>query len=249
LAIPSLLRDSGSGGLAFRPTLVSFAVHAAILAVAVAIGAGAAPRRRAEGVRVTFYDEPPEPTPAVEGGGGSPTPIAAPPAPPEPRRVAVRRVVEPLLPDEAPESAAPEATGNPYDAPLPPVPVFGAGEPGTGSGTGTGTGTGSGTGTGAGTGAALPVYLAPDMGRPRLVIGRHPTYPLAARREGIEADVVVRIEIEVDGQVGEVRVLRGHPLLDEEVVRTVRRWRYAPATHHGHPVSVYVIQRIEFDLE
>jgi protein TonB len=249
LAIPSLLRDSATGGLAFRPTLVSFAIHAAILAVAVAIGAGATPRRRDEGVRVTFYDEPQAVFPAPGGGGGSGTPIDAPP-PPEPRRVVPRRVIEPLLPDEEPTSAAPVASGNPYDAPLPPTPVFGT-ETGTGGGqgTGTGTGTGAGTGPGVGTASVRPVYLAPDMTRPVLVSGAHPIYPLGARREGVEADVVVRIEIAADGRVGDVRVLRGHPLLDEEVVRAVRRWRWTPATHHGHPVSVYVIQRIEFDLE
>lgn len=250
MAPPSLLRDSGSGGLSYRPTLLSLAIHVAILATAVAIGAGAAPRRRTDRVRVTFYDE--EPPRAPEAPAPAPLPAVDAPASAAPGRArpGPRRVIEPLLPDEAPQTAAPEASDNPYDAPLPPVPIFGTSVPGapTGNGTGTGVGDGSGEGEGSGTGAG-PVYLSRDMDRPRLVSGAHPEYPLAARREGVEADVVVRIEIGLDGRVRDVRVLRGHPRLDEEVVRTVKSWRYSPATLHGRPLSVYVVQRIEFDLE
>jgi protein TonB len=76
--------------------------------------------------------------------------------------------------------------------------------------------------------------------------GRDPGYTRQAREARIQGDVVVRIEIARDGRVRDVVVLTGLPFLDDEVVRTVRRWRFSPPIVGGRPVSIYMIQRITF---
>jgi protein TonB len=97
--------------------------------------------------------------------------------------------------------------------------------------------------------APRPMYLSPEMSRPRRISGEQPGYTDQARRARVEGDVTVRIEIGPDGRVVEVRVLSGLALLDQEVVSKIRDWRFTPPTYRGQPVSVYLIQRITFRLE
>jgi protein TonB len=84
------------------------------------------------------------------------------------------------------------------------------------------------------------------MERPRRITGQDPTYTRQARQAHIEGEVVVRIEIARDGRVRDVTVLTGLPFLDEEVVRTVRRWRFSPPIVGGRRAAIYMIQRITF---
>jgi protein TonB len=125
---------------------------------------------------------------------------------------------------------------------------------GTGGGTGSGDGSGAGSGTGPGSGAGAgggtndaPVYFRAGMERPRLLAGQHPRYTRQAQLAGVEGSVVVRILIGRDGRVRDVHVLTSIPLLDDEVVHTINRWRYTPPVVEGRPVAMYMIQRIRFD--
>jgi protein TonB len=64
---------------------------------------------------------------------------------------------------------------------------------------------------------------------------------------------VVRLEGVVlpDGSVGDVRILRSlDPVfgLDEEAIKAAKRFRFAPGTRFGEPVSVLVTFEIEFTL-
>jgi protein TonB len=86
------------------------------------------------------------------------------------------------------------------------------------------------------------------MRRPRRLEGADPTYTRQARRLGIEGDVVVRLEIGADGRVRDIVVISGIPLLDDQVVRTLRRWRFSPPVVGGRRVPIYMIQRITFRL-
>lgn len=46
-----------------------------------------------------------------------------------------------------------------------------------------------------------------------------------------------------------VRVLRGHPLLDEAALQAVRRWAYVPTLLNGVPVPVVMTVTVNFRLE
>ncbi|UCE32104.1 MAG: TonB family protein, partial [Burkholderiales bacterium] len=68
-----------------------------------------------------------------------------------------------------------------------------------------------------------------------------PRYPAAARRMGDEGEVRLDVLIGADGSVKEVRLSAssGSPLLDEAAMRTVRTWRFKPATANGVPVEAW----------
>lgn len=245
MAPSSLVPPSASRGFSSRSTLLSLGIHAALLAVAVVLSAGVASRRDARKVKLTFYDK----------AGPEPRPVAAPAsaraaAPAPRRRFTARKVVTTAPP---PPPAEPSPYDTPFEAPAPCTgpdcggPTGGTGPPGS-TGTAIGTGTGTGTGTGPPPPPA-PMYLSSGMTRPRLLSGAQPQYTPQARRAGVEGEVVVRIEIGEDGRVREVKILRGLALLDQEVVRVVRTWRFSPTMHRGRPVSIYLVQRISFRLE
>ncbi len=79
---------------------------------------------------------------------------------------------------------------------------------------------------------------------------RPPRYPPEAVRKGIEGRILLQLEVLADGTVGEVTVVEssGSDLLDEEAIRKVRTWRFAPARCGGRPVVSRVLVPIRFEL-
>lgn len=66
-----------------------------------------------------------------------------------------------------------------------------------------------------------------------------PTYPEALACDGVGGQVVLQVEIGVDGRPASMRVLgsSGETELDEAAIAAVRGWEFAPATANGKPVS------------
>ena len=59
---------------------------------------------------------------------------------------------------------------------------------------------------------------------------------------------MVEALIDVNGRVGDVRILKSVPLLDAAAVDAVRTWRYAPTLLNGVPVSVLLTVTVSFTL-
>jgi len=57
-----------------------------------------------------------------------------------------------------------------------------------------------------------------------------PTYPEVARKFNVSGVVKVQVLIAPDGQVKDVKVIGGHPLLVSAVEETLKSWKYAPAS-------------------
>jgi TonB family protein len=72
--------------------------------------------------------------------------------------------------------------------------------------------------------------------------------PEAARLLGVEGAVRVEIVVDETGAVSEVTVLRSIPLLDEEAVRAVKQWRFAPTMVGGQAVPVRMEAVVNFSL-
>jgi TonB family protein len=86
-----------------------------------------------------------------------------------------------------------------------------------------------------------------DLREPAPYRRLRPAYTDAASRAEAEATVDALVEIDADGRVGRVRVVRWAGFgLDEEVVATVRRMHFRPAALEGEPVAVRVLLRYNF---
>lgn len=107
-----------------------------------------------------------------------------------------------------------------------------------------------GTGSpGAGTGGALS--NAQPVVPPRLVHYAKPAYPAAAREKGTEGTVVVRVLVDLAGNVAGADVYEssGSSLLDEAAIAAANRWEFLSAKDNlGKEMSCYVFIPISFDL-
>ena len=139
--------------------------------------------------------------------------------------------------------------------PGPPTPSLGSGRgggAGTGTGTGIGSGTGSGLGPGSGGGTGGGVYqLGSGVTTPVLVYQPQPKYTAEAMRARVQGNVLLSCVVRPDGSVSDIQVTRSLDRafgLDEEAIKTLRSWRFRPATLRGEPVAVRVDIEISFTI-
>ena len=90
-----------------------------------------------------------------------------------------------------------------------------------------------------------PDYKAAYLNNPR------PSYPMSARRMGWEGRVVLNVEVLATGYCGDVSVFQGsgHDVLDNAALRTVKGWRFVPASRAGRPVTQWFKVPIQFSLK
>jgi TonB family protein len=69
----------------------------------------------------------------------------------------------------------------------------------------------------------------------QLLSGNGPTYPAAARAQGVEGVVVVRYNVTVQGRVSNARVVSAEPvgIFDEAALVAVRSWVFNPPLVDG----------------
>lgn len=75
-----------------------------------------------------------------------------------------------------------------------------------------------------------------------------PEYPPVALAAGVEGVVIIEARVEADGRVGEMRILRSIPLLDQAALDAVRQWEFRPTLMNGQPVPVIMTITINFSL-
>jgi TonB family protein len=84
---------------------------------------------------------------------------------------------------------------------------------------------------------------------PRIVESTPAPYTEIARAKGVEGSVVLMVLVRRDGSVGAVTVSEGlEASLDESAVRTVKRWKFAPAMRNGRTVEVVLEIEVKFRL-
>jgi protein TonB len=86
---------------------------------------------------------------------------------------------------------------------------------------------------------------------PRLIKEVKPNYTGDAMRAKIQGVVTMAAVVMPDGSVGSVQITRSlDPTfgLDQEAIKTVKQWRFAPGTKLGQPVPVLVEIEMTFTL-
>lgn len=77
------------------------------------------------------------------------------------------------------------------------------------------------------------------------------SYPLAARRAGIQGRVLLNVEVLADGMSGQLQVHQssGYTVLDRAALNSVKTWRFVPARRAGRTVSEWFKIPIQFSLK
>jgi len=118
---------------------------------------------------------------------------------------------------------------------------------GSGSGGGNGSGTGTGNGSGDGSGDGGNIAAVP----PRVVSRTQPVYPRAARQQGIEGTVHMRLLVNSNGVVSEALVTdsSGNEELDAAAAAAAEKWQFIPAQNgFGQDIDCYANVAITFNL-
>ncbi|MCB2263159.1 MAG: energy transducer TonB [Candidatus Thiosymbion ectosymbiont of Robbea hypermnestra] len=78
-----------------------------------------------------------------------------------------------------------------------------------------------------------------------------PKYPGIARRRGQEGTVILKVLVDTRGQVGSLQVQKssGHRILDQQAMKTVRKWTFKPGNRGGRPSRMWVRVPIRFQLK
>jgi TonB family protein len=243
--------------------LLSLAIHAGVVAILFLLG-GYRPQQRVQLMPeqrvVRLLDPLLDHGHTGSSGGGNHSLTPASKGQPPPRRQfqaplqVAQSVRTPLLFEPAPslsvdvhfESHLPEF-GDPHGVPGPP-----SSGPGRGGGIGAGDGPGIGDDSGPGNGDGRPGNGTGGHGRltaPVLVWKVDPDYSDPARAAKIQGLVVLRVEIDRNGNIRDVRVDRGLGLgLDEKAAEAVRRWRFLPGTRNGRAVTTSAVVEVHFRL-
>ncbi len=117
----------------------------------------------------------------------------------------------------------------------------GAGGAGQGSGSGSaGFGQGNGAGTRAGqvSGDSTVLPFTDGMTRPTLLSKVDPQYTSEARNAGAQGTILTKCVITTVGSLQKCRILKGIPLMDQQVLSALAQWKYTPVLYQGKPTAV-----------
>ena len=96
--------------------------------------------------------------------------------------------------------------------------------------------------------AQAPIQLPPDSFPTLLVRKVAPHYPSLARQARIQGTVVLSIVINKDGEVRDVKLVSGHPMLSAAAIEAVKQWRYRPYISDDKPAEVETVVRVGFRM-
>ena len=75
-----------------------------------------------------------------------------------------------------------------------------------------------------------------------------PEYPAEAREQHIQGNVLLRVIVGKEGNVENVQLISGHPLLAAAAIDAVKQWKYRPYLLNGEPVEVQTQVLVNFTL-
>ena len=73
-----------------------------------------------------------------------------------------------------------------------------------------------------------------------------PEYSPMAKQMRIQGEVEVEVKISDSGEVAEVKVVTGNPMLSAPVVKAVKEWKFTPFTEDGKPAVAIASLKFTF---
>ena len=74
-----------------------------------------------------------------------------------------------------------------------------------------------------------------------------PKYPKHARKQHITGSVVMKATITKNGDVSDLQVVSGDPVLVQAALEAVKKWKYRPYHMGGQPVDVETTITVNFE--
>ncbi len=76
-----------------------------------------------------------------------------------------------------------------------------------------------------------------------------PVYPEEAKKSLIQGDVVLTATISKEGDIIDLKVVSGHPLLADASTEAVKQWKYRPYLLNGEPIEIETTVIVKYHLQ
>jgi TonB family protein len=94
-----------------------------------------------------------------------------------------------------------------------------------------------------------PIRVGGNVQESKLIRKVEPVYPELAKRARVQGSVILVVTVDEEGNVADIKVTKGHPLLDEAAKSAVSQWKYSPTLLNGEPVPVIATVTVIFNLK
>ena len=94
-----------------------------------------------------------------------------------------------------------------------------------------------------------PIRVGGRIKPPRPVLQIAPIYPILAKQTMQQGIVTIDAVIDAQGNVVEMRVISGPPLLLQGALDAVRQWKYEPTYLNDQAIAVQLIVKVTFQLQ
>jgi periplasmic protein TonB len=93
-----------------------------------------------------------------------------------------------------------------------------------------------------------PYHVGGRVQAPQLIHEVQPVYPPLAKAVKIHGDVLIDSVIDEHGDVTQMKVVSGSPLLVTAALDAVEQWKYKPTLLNGTPIAVEMEVTVHFEL-
>lgn len=145
-----------------------------------------------------------------------------------------------------PPEAAPDAPSADLLPTAPPVPMEALAATFQGQGSGPGIRSGSGSGN-----EEFLNQLRSQDRAPRVLTRAPLEYPSQAKSKGIEGYVIFKVLVGTKGEVIESKIMKSEPagVFDSLVQESVLKWKFEPGLLQGKITSLWMTQKVRFELD
>lgn len=98
------------------------------------------------------------------------------------------------------------------------------------------------------TSAPQRVRISQGVTKGLLIRRIEPTYPPLAKAARVQGEVLLSAVIDINGQIQNLQLVSGHPMLVPAAIAAVKEWRYKPYLLNGQPVEVETTITVIFTL-
>jgi periplasmic protein TonB len=92
------------------------------------------------------------------------------------------------------------------------------------------------------------VRVSSGVSQGLLVRRVQPNYPPLARQARIQGVVLLQATISKEGDIRDLTLISGHPMLAPAAIEAVKQWKYRPYLLNGEPVEVETQVQVNFTL-
>ena len=94
-----------------------------------------------------------------------------------------------------------------------------------------------------------PLAVGGDVQAAQLIKSVAPVYPQVAKTQHITGNVTIDCLIDANGNVADLKVLSGPPLLHRAATDAVKQWKYKPAILDGQPTAMHLSVTVQFKTQ